>query len=83
MIYAGEFSGEVQREERGPSTASMLVKSGERCFCGGQCKTVIVACLDCGDKNHVAPTQAQEYQKGHSGHAVIVSHTTPRTYMGS
>lgn len=73
----------VHREDRGPSTAQLLAKSGERCICGGACKTVIVACLDCGEKNNVDTVMAQAYQAayeaGHQGHAVTVSHTGPRT----
>jgi hypothetical protein len=73
----------VRREDRGPSTAQLLAQSGERCFCGGKCQTVIVVCLDCGEKNHVKPTSAGAYEAGHAGHAVTISHTTPRSYMGA
>jgi len=73
---------EVSRKDRGTPTAALLVQTGERCFCGGSCSLVMVACLDCQHRGHVEPNGVQHFNTQHAGHAVIVAHTAPRTIAG-
>jgi hypothetical protein len=72
----GSYAKHEEPIERGPSTASLLRISGERCECGGSCVTVTIACLDCKVKADVPRVQMKTHgaECVRMGHAVTTLH---------
>ena len=72
----GSYKKYDEPTERGPSTASLLIASGERCECGGKCVTVQITCLDCAVKTDVPRAQMKTHGADceRRGHAIITQH---------